>query len=76
MFGGFGFIGFRGLGSRVFGASGRLGFAEKRGLGKSMCSAASSRVRDYLNPKVCRIMAFWAIFKGFGPLFYLLLGSR
>ena len=21
-------------------------------------------------PKVCRIMAFWAIFKGFGPLFY------
>ena len=27
-------------------------------------------------PKVCRIMAFWAIFRGFGPLFYLLLGSR
>ena len=25
-------------------------------------------------PKVCRIMAFWAIFKGFGPLFYLLWG--
>ena len=27
-------------------------------------------------PKVCRIMAFWAIFKRFGPLFYLLLGFR
>ena len=27
-------------------------------------------------PKVCRIMAFWAIFKRFGPLFYLLWGFR
>ena len=27
-------------------------------------------------PKVCRIMAFWAIFNGFGPLFYLLWGFR
>ena len=27
-------------------------------------------------PKVCRRMAFWAIFKGFGPLFYLLWGFR
>ena len=27
-------------------------------------------------PKVCRIMAFWAIFRGFGPLFYLLWGFR
>ena len=26
--------------------------------------------------KVCRIMAFWAIFKGFGPLLYLLWGFR
>ena len=25
-------------------------------------------------PKVCRIMAFWAIFRGFRPLFYLLWG--
>ena len=24
-------------------------------------------------PKVCRIMAFWAIFRGFRPLFYLLM---
>ena len=30
----------------------------------------------YLSPKVCRIIAFWAIFDGFGLLFYLLLGSR
>ena len=27
-------------------------------------------------PKVCRIMAFWAIFRGFGLLFYLLSRSR
>ena len=27
-------------------------------------------------PKVCRIMAFWATFRGFGPLFYLLWGFR
>ena len=27
-------------------------------------------------PKVCRIIAFWATFKCFGQLFYLLLGSR
>ena len=27
-------------------------------------------------PKVCRIIAFWAIFRGFGPLFYLLWGFR
>ena len=27
-------------------------------------------------PKVCRIMAFWAIFRGFGPLFYLVLGVK
>ena len=27
-------------------------------------------------PKVCRIIAFWSIFPGFGLLFYLLLGSR
>ena len=29
-----------------------------------------------LTPKVCRIMAFWAIFRSFGLLFYLLLGFR
>ena len=28
------------------------------------------------SPKVCRIMAFWAIFRGLGPLFHLHLGSR
>ena len=27
-------------------------------------------------PKVCIIMAFWAIFNGFGPLFCILGGSR
>ena len=27
-------------------------------------------------PKVCKIMAFWAIIKGLGLLFYILLGSR
>ena len=27
-------------------------------------------------PKGCKIMAFWAIFRGFGPLFYLLWGFR
>ena len=27
-------------------------------------------------PKVCRVMALWAIFRGLGLLFYLLLGSR
>ena len=27
-------------------------------------------------PKVCKIMALMAIFRGFGLLFYLLLGSR
>ena len=26
--------------------------------------------------KVCRIMAFWARFRGLGLLFYLLLGPR
>ena len=29
----------------------------------------------YLTLKECRIMAFWAIFRGFGPLFYLLCGG-
>ena len=27
-------------------------------------------------PRVCRIMAFWAVFGGFGLLFYIHLGSR
>ena len=27
-------------------------------------------------PKVCRMMAFWAMFCGFGLFFYLLLGLR
>ena len=26
-------------------------------------------------PKVCTIMALWAVFSGFGPLFYMLWGS-
>ena len=30
----------------------------------------------YLNLNVPRIMAFWVILRGFGLLFYLLLGSR
>ena len=29
-----------------------------------------------LTPKVCNIMAFWAMFRGFGPLSYILLVSR
>ena len=27
-------------------------------------------------PKVCKIMAFWAIIMGLGPSFYILLGVR
>ena len=27
-------------------------------------------------PKVCRIMAFWAVIMGLGLLFYILLGLR
>ena len=27
-------------------------------------------------PKVCKLMAFWAIIKGLGLLFYILLGFR
>ena len=38
----------------------------------SLLFKTSSRTRA---PKVCRIMAFWAFVKGFGPLFYLLLGT-
>ena len=34
------------------------------------------RFRRTWTPKVCKIMAFWAIFNGFGPLFYILWGSR
>ena len=38
-----------------------------------------SKARDTIikgTPKVCTIMAFWAIFRGFGQLFYLLWGFR
>ena len=28
------------------------------------------------NPRVCRTMVFLAIYSGFGPLFYILWGSR
>ena len=31
---------------------------------------------EYLNPKVCRIMAFWAVLSGLGLLSYILLGFR
>ena len=27
-------------------------------------------------PKVCRMTDFWAVFRGLGPLFYILLGFR
>ena len=27
-------------------------------------------------PQVCKIMAFWGVFSGFGVLFYILRGSR
>ena len=30
----------------------------------------------YLDPKVCKLMAFWAVLSGFRPLFYILWGSR
>ena len=29
-----------------------------------------------LRAEVCKIMAFWAVLGGTGPLFYILLGSR
>ena len=31
---------------------------------------------EYLDPTVCRIIAFWTILGGFGPLIYILLGPR
>ena len=34
------------------------------------------QLRNTWTPKVCRRMVFWAIFRGFGPLFYLLWGFR
>ena len=33
------------------------------------------KVRSW-TPKVCKIIAFWAILSGFGPLLYILWGSR
>ena len=32
--------------------------------------------KDYLGPKVCKIMAFRAVIMGLGLLFYILLGFR
>ena len=34
------------------------------------------RYSNTWTPKVCKIMAFWAMFRSFGPLFHILLGSR
>ena len=42
----------------------------------SLAVNPGNRALYYLNPTVCRIIAFWAVFWGFGLLFYLLLGSR
>ena len=39
-------------------------------------NCCSSSDTSTWTPKVCRIIAFWAIFRGFGPLFYLLWGFR
>ena len=41
----------------------------------SLNSSYSPETPTY-TPKVFRIMAFWALFRGLGLLFYLLLGSR
>ena len=46
-------------------------------LGFSDACCDDAEACEYLNtwtPKVCRLMAFWAIFRDFGPLFYLLWG--
>ena len=36
--------------------------------------------KDILNPtwtpKVCRIIAFWAVLRSLGPFFYILVGFR
>ena len=46
-------------------------------LGRSIRSSIFGRSLKVPEPlKVCRIMAFWAIFRGVGLLFYLLFGSR
>ena len=42
------------------------------GLGSGM----NTRVGTTWTPKVCKIMAFEAVFGGFWLLFYILLGSR
>ena len=34
------------------------------------------RITKIWTPNICRIIAFRATFGGFGPLFYILLGSR
>ena len=41
--------------------------------GTDLCGL-TLRVLGYLNPKVCKIMAFRAIIMGLGPLFYTFLG--
>ena len=38
--------------------------------------SGKTRFRAYLNPEVCRILAFRAILKCFGLVFHLLLGFR
>ena len=37
--------------------------------------AQGLRLLVYLDPRVCRVTACWAMFNGFGPLVYMLLGS-
>ena len=38
-------------------------------------SPCRSAVRSPSYPKVCEAMACWALLRGFGPVFYVLLGS-
>ena len=43
---------------------------------RSFCMGACRCEGSTWTPKVCKIMAIWAVFSGFGPLFYILWGSR
>ena len=63
-------------GFRVFRVWG-LGFLGFGGLGFRVFRVwgLGFRVEATWTPKVCRIMAFWAIFRGIGPLSYILLGG-
>ena len=44
--------------------------------GQERADHLGHEVQKAWTPKVCRIIAFGAVFGGFGPPFYILLGSR